>query len=157
MDRIDQSVLAVAAAVLLYQLFLPPPVGLANNGDFGKLIARFNLGAPFENEFRYVATKYNFDPKYHYESGIYSSELISVYAALGLNALVWRDGNVDIRCIGAIHAALFLLALYLLLPALRGLSNRIRILLAGLILFVFSDAMYVAPFNSFYIDTGAFL
>src|SRR2546427_2936344 len=151
MDRIDKSVLAVAAAILTYQLFLPPPVGLANNGDFGKLIARFNLGAPFDNEFRYAATKYNFDPKYHYDSGIYSSELLSVYAALGLNALVSRDGNVDIRCIGALHAALFLLALYLLLPIWRDMAPRIRILLLALIVFVFSDAMYVAPFNSFYI------
>src|SRR5437899_8287783 len=133
MDRIDKSVLAVAAAILIYELFLPPPVGLANNGDFGKLIARFNLGAPFENEFRYATKKYNFDPKYHYESGIYSSELILVYAALGLSALVSRDGNVDIRCIGVLHSALFLLALYLLLPVLRKLTSGRRIAIAAML------------------------
>src|SRR6185369_6299378 len=98
----------------MYELFTPPVVGMANNGDFGKMIARFNLGAPFENEFKYAATKYNCDLKYHYDSGIYSSELIFVYAALGLNHLVARDGLVDIRAIGAVHSALFLFTLYLL-------------------------------------------
>src|SRR5205809_2278782 len=116
MDRIDKSALALAVAILFYELFLPPVVGMANNGDFGKVIARFNLGAPFENEFQYAATKYNFDSKYHYVSGLYSSELIFVPAALGLNALVFRDCYVDIRSIGAIHSAFFLFALYLLLP-----------------------------------------
>src|SRR5262245_18354800 len=129
MDRIDKGVLAVAAAIISYQLFLRPVTGLANNGDFGKLIARFNLGAPFENEFRYAAVKYNFDPKYHYESGIYSSELIAVYAPLALNTLVWRDGNVDICSVGVVHAALFLFAIYILLPVQRGLRNGLRSLL----------------------------
>ena len=103
MDRIDKSALALAAAILIYELFLPPVVGIANNGDFGKLIARFNLGAPFEDEFRYAATKYNFDPQYHYDSGIVSSELIMVYAGLGLNTLASRSGGFDIRWMGALH------------------------------------------------------
>src|SRR5437899_5885192 len=157
MDRIDKSVLAVAAAILIYELFLPPPVGLANNGDFGKMIARFNLGAPFENEFKYATTKYNFDSKYHYESGIYSSELMLVYAALGLNRLIARDGLVDIRAIGAIHSALFLFTLYLLTPVLRPLPNRARSALWGLILLVFCDLAYTLLFNSFYMDAAAFL
>jgi len=156
-DRIDKAVLALAAALLIYELFTPPVVGMANNGDFGKMIARFNLGAPFENEFKYATTKYNFDSKYHYESGIYSSELILVYAALGLNRLIARDGLVDIRAIGAIHSALFLFTLYLLTPVLRLLPNRVRAALWGLILLVFCDLAYTLYFNSFYMDAAAFL
>src|SRR4030095_14404937 len=122
MDKIDWFVLGLSAGILLFMVFLPPSVGLANNGDFGKLIAKFNLGAPFEYEFQYATIKYNFDPKYYYNPGFRSSEQILVGAALGLNALFFRDGFVDIRCIGAIHSALFLLIVYLLLPVLWGLK-----------------------------------
>src|SRR5438270_5821558 len=110
MDRIDKGVLILAGAILCFQLFLPPVTGLANNGDFGKLIARFNLGAPFEDEFRYAPIKYNFDPKYHYDSGVYSSELMFVATALGLHALISPTSSFDIRWIGAIHSGVFLLA-----------------------------------------------
>src|SRR5262249_46800900 len=138
-DRIDKSVFALAVAILIYELFLPPVVGMANNGDFGKLVARFNLGAPFEDEFRYAVTKYNYDAKHHYESGVYSAEPLLVPIALGLSRIFSRSGLVDIRVMGAIHSAIFLCALYLLLPVLRGRPHRIRIPLLLLLLLVFFD------------------
>jgi len=34
-------VIAAAAGILAFQLFVPPIVGLADQGDFGKMIGRF--------------------------------------------------------------------------------------------------------------------
>ena len=40
---LDQATLLACAAILGYQLLLPPVVGLANNGDFGKAVGLFSL------------------------------------------------------------------------------------------------------------------
>jgi len=37
---------ATFCAVVAFQLFVSPPVGVTNNGDFGRLIGRFALGPP---------------------------------------------------------------------------------------------------------------
>src|SRR5713101_7595368 len=112
MRRIEQVALLASAGILGYQLFLPPVVGLANNADFGKILAIFNLGAPWEDENKYAPLKYTFDRKYYYESGFYSSELLLVAPAIGLHKLFLKNTPFDLRLIGAIHAALFLLAFY---------------------------------------------
>jgi hypothetical protein len=37
---------ATFCAVVAFQLFVSLPVGVTNNGDFGRLIGRFSLGPP---------------------------------------------------------------------------------------------------------------
>jgi hypothetical protein len=58
---------------------------------------------------------------------------------------------------GAVNAAIFLLAFYRLLPLLQSFQPKIRVLLLGTILFMFTDVMYVNYFNSFFMDTAALL
>ena len=57
-----------------YQILLPPVVGLANSGDFGKVIGVFGLTAPIEDENAWAATRYEFNPEKRYWAGFYSSE-----------------------------------------------------------------------------------
>jgi len=75
-------------------------------------------------------------------------------AAVVLSSL--RPGDFDLRWIGAIHAVLYLLAIYLLLPVLADvfeLRARMGILVA--IALLLCDVMYVSVFNSFYMDAAA--
>ncbi len=64
MDRLDRVVLLLAAAAVASQIFVPPVVGLADNGDFVKVIGYFDLGAPPEDSNRFADTTYTFDKKY---------------------------------------------------------------------------------------------
>lgn len=147
----------VLAAILAFQLFVPPSVGLANNGDFSKVIGVFGLGAPSDDEFRYVHLTYHFDPQYRWKSGFYSSATLLVAAAIGLNPLFAKGGSFDLRWMGLIHGVLFLLAAYLLQELLAGIAGWRRIFLWVAIVVIFGDVMYVSPMNSFYMDAAAYV
>src|ERR1700730_6635730 len=119
MPRSSALVLAAAVLLLGWQLMLPPVVGVANNGDFGKLLGRYGLGAPIHHEVAFADTRYEFDARYHYESGFYSSESILIGAALALNSVLSKDGSFDLRLMGLIHGTLLLTALSVVMPVLE--------------------------------------
>jgi len=57
-NRLARLVVAFAAFALIWQLFVPPVVSMANNGDFGKLLGRFGLGS--DEVFQHANTRYVF-------------------------------------------------------------------------------------------------
>src|SRR5260370_40959546 len=116
-------IISSAVVVISWQLMLRPVVGLANNGDFGKVLGSFGLGAPREHEFRFADTKYDFDSRYFYKNGFFSSEFILVVPALALSAMLSRSGRFDMRHMWLIHGALFLLAIILLVRLLADLRR----------------------------------
>ena len=157
MLRLRHALVGAAGAMLCYQLMLPPVVALADNGDFGKVIGRFALFAKNNLTYRFSDTVYYFDPPHRWVSDFYSTETPLARAAIALNSALSKDGAFDIRAIGAIHCALFLLALWLLAPLLEETSRGLRLTLCALILFFFCDPMYAAGLNSFYMDEAALL
>jgi len=54
---IGWSAIAAAAAILAFQILVPPAIGLADNGDFAKITGRFNL-YPAVDELRDSAFRY---------------------------------------------------------------------------------------------------
>jgi len=146
----------VIAAIVLYQLMIPPVVSLGNNGDFGKVSGHFAIGYPPDVEARYAPVKFQHAKRYDYHSEFRSSETMLAAVAAGLSSLLAKSGDFDIRCIGAVHAALFLAAIFLLLPVLAHFFGpRARIAILAAIALVFGDVMYVSVFNSFYMDAAA--
>jgi hypothetical protein len=149
--------LGTAAAIIVVQILVQPPVGLADNGDFSKIIGPFSLRARDAGTFSYVRLHYAFAPQNHWASGFHSSETLPVQAALLLNRALSGSGGFDLRFMGVVHALLFLLALALFMPLLRRLRAPPRILLLALAVILFCDVVYSAYYNSFYMDAGAFL
>ena len=131
------------------QLFIPPVIGLANNGDFGRIVGSLDLPAPFEDESKFAPTTYSIDPKWHWSPGFFSSEYLIATAPLALNKIASKGRTFDIRCAGAVHAALYLLAWLLALPLLRELPPVRRAVLLGFALLIYSALMYVSALNSF--------
>ena len=78
-------------------------------------------------------------------------------AAVAVNTLLSKDGYFDLRAIGLIHGALFLLAFYLLSTLLDDAPRTLRLATYGAVLFCFTDVMYVSYLNSFYMDVAAWL
>jgi hypothetical protein len=152
--------LAAAVGIIAFQVLVPPPIGLADNGDFGKIIGPFSMRSPFDpsaDEARYVQLRYRFVPESYWASGFHSSETLLVQGALWLNRLVSRDGTFDIRAIGILHASLLLLAFAFLAPLLGGLRPALQAALLALAILFFCDVMYSVYHNSFYMDAGAFV
>ncbi len=156
--RSERLALTIAVLILVFTLFVPPPVGVADDGDFGKVLGAFDVDpGDASHLFRYITVHYQIDPARHWWSSFPSSEMLLMIPALALNRLIAKPGIFDLRAMGAVHAALFVLALALYLPAVRRFPPLRRALLQGAAIFVFCDTMYVSYWNSVYMDAPALL
>src|SRR5579864_2472130 len=154
-QKLAWIVIGVAAAILIYELFTPPIVGLADQGDFARIIGTFCY-APEDRSatIAFVAKKYVPDPaarKPEWEQP--SSEYLFVACAILLNKIVSPDGKLDIAVIGAIHALAFLAAFARLLMVTKPYRASSFLWIAGLI--VLTDAGYAAFWNSFYAEPAS--
>jgi hypothetical protein len=147
-------------AVLGYQLLLPPIVGLADQGDYARLLGPFHLGPTvkaFEQRYYgFLNRTYTRDPTFRtpgWEG--FTSQYLFVGCAVALNRLISKDGLLDIRVLGVIHIAAFLGASYWLLGATRRLPHHYLISLA--LIFIFCDVGYVSYFNSFFSEPASYL
>ena len=63
--------LAICAAILSVQLFIPPFIGLANNGDFPKVTGHLSLGPKIDGEnFIHFLSDYVHSSHYYWNSEI---------------------------------------------------------------------------------------
>ena len=144
--------LAAAAFFLTWQLLVPPIVGLADNGDFVKVMRRAGLAylepSP-DRYFRWAPSKFAFAEREPDPDGYVTSETPLARTAVAVSKLAGAK-RFDIRALGALHAALLLLGLGLALAALKGLAPPAGWTAAVLLVFVFTDVAYAAPLNSLY-------
>lgn len=153
-------VVAVAGAIVAYQLFLPPIVGLADDGDFGKIIGQVGLRYPPEDldtrPYSYVTVTYDITPTW-WRSGYLTSEIPLVAVARFYAGGLPARGVFDIRWLGLLHMSIFLASLALLLVGTRTWRPASRLAFTALLVFVFTDVGYAALFNSFYSATASYL
>jgi len=150
------AVLAAAAAILAYQLFIPPIVGLADQGDFVRTIGRFGWGPQHHGSLEYVYVEPKYVPDSHYRSPEWeqaNTEYLFVGAALLVNRLVSKDGTLDITMAGVIHALALLLALGRLLWVTRHERARAVLWIGALV--VLTDAGYAVYLNSWYAEPAS--
>lgn len=157
--RLELAALLAAAAIVAYQVFLRPIVGLADEGDFVKIAdplgLRCDTQPDFDRYFHYVNRDWQVGPRSPVV--FWSSELLLAGAARLFSAGLARSGTFDLLALGAVHAAVFLVAIGLFLQAGRPLRPPARLAFAALMVFFFTDVGYVALFNSFYAATASML
>lgn len=151
---LERIALLAAAVVLGILLFVPPFVGIADNGDFSRIMGTVGLEYPDPDEpeadrfFRYAHADYTLrGPGI---GGYVSSEIPVVLAATLLNRLLHSQHLFDIRFLGIVYAVLFLLAMHSLLKACRSAPVWTRALFAMLLIFVFCDIGYAAYYHSLF-------
>jgi hypothetical protein len=155
------AALAVAAAILAAQLFVPPVVGLADNRDYERVMGyagfQHTTDVPAERYFSFLRTRYAIVAPGWFRGGYHSSETLLAFLARYVHLALSRGPVFDLRVLGGIHGALFLLALAGLIRACRDLALPAQALAAALLVFVFTDVGYVAPLNSFYSQAASLL
>jgi hypothetical protein len=158
---IAAAALTGAAVILAVQLFVPPIVGLADNGDYERVMGyagfQHTPSGYGERYFSFLRRHYAIAAIAWSRSGHHSSETALALLARSLHVAFSRSPLFDIRLLGGIHAILLLLALWGILRACRELALPTRALLAAALVFVFTDVGYAAPFNSFYAQTASLL
>ena len=151
------ALLAVAAGIVCHQLFLPPIVGLADNGDFSRVTDHLGLAAedarPDDRYFQFVFRHYRSAPSSGRRN--VSSEILLAAIARGVSLPFSPRGTFDLRWIGAVHAIALLAAAVVFWKASRRLPGRARIAAGAFAVFAFTDVGYVAPLNSFYTQVAS--
>jgi len=154
----ETALLALCAILLIWQLFIPPTLGVGDTSDSKKLIARYCLGPqhPEENQyFDYVTFHFSYRASECWNSELFTSAVIPLRIGLLISRVFLPSGNFDVRILGAIYAALFFGAFAGLLCVARWLSPPARWMLPACALVIFGGASYVPWFNSFYFDTAS--
>jgi hypothetical protein len=145
---------AAGAVLLSVQLLVPPVIGLANNGDFERVMGpvgfQYLTQDRAEKYFSWINTKFAHAPPGWYRSGLLTSEVLLARAARTVGKPFAVSGVFDIRVLGTIHILLMLTGLGLLVSATKPLPRIAQWVGAGLLLLLFTDVGYAAPLNSFY-------
>ena len=155
---LEIAALAAMAAILAWQLIVPPPVGLADNGDFARLAGPLGLRAtvtdPAQRYFGHVPPGFRLSRPF-WRSRYVTSEIVPIAVARAIGAAGSRTGFVDVRVFGAVNALFALAGAAVLLAGSRRFRAAPRVVLAALVVFVYSDVGYAAPMSSLYSQTAA--
>jgi hypothetical protein len=152
---------AVGAAIVSFQLFIPPIVGIADNYDYGRIMGRLGVvpqvSTKEERYFGWVVRRYRIDPEKVFPYGPSSTQTLLVRLALATNRLFSPSPVVDLRAVGVVNAVLYLGCLALIAGASRMLSGGRYSCLLALLLVAGTDVAYVSFFNSFYSEPAALI
>ena len=148
--------MAICAGPLLFMLFIPPLIGLANDGDFGRMLGKVSLAADDSQNLLYFESEYQPAPSPSY-SGLSMSGVWVARTALGVAHLAGAGPNFDIRFLAALYCLLLLAVLFGLLRLLQSCAVVVRLVLGGVVIWIFTDVAYSAYFNSFYAEPMALL
>lgn len=156
-NRLALVTLAVVAVTMVFTLFVPPYLGLSNDGSLDSVMADLGLARMDPDDdaayFSYYQRTFRLSSGTARPGTTPVLLKITVQAAMGLDELLTgQDGIFDIRCLAVIYVTLYLAALY---PLLCGVLSRVKLYSEGLVLAVFSalvfgDTTLVVRFASLY-------
>ncbi|TJY38597.1 hypothetical protein E5161_20110 [Cohnella pontilimi] len=149
----------LAAGLAVYLLMIPPIKGVADNGDFGRLmrITGFQYLDPNESySDRYFGYAHQYYTYGGYWGAGYVTTQVLLLAVTGWIARIFNSHVFDIRWLGVMYTLLWSSALYLFIRHVPNVSNRkittgfVAVTAAVSALFVFGDMAYLAYFQSFF-------
>jgi len=156
--RIAWLVGIAAGALAIGLIMIPPVIGMADSGDFGRVLGVSGLRVlspdrPYEElYFNYAQQHYGYGS---YALGGYVSTHVLFVAIAGWLGRLVNGETFDIRVLGICYTAAYALAIALFVRyAPEGKSRRATIAMAigtsAVLLFVFGDIGYSAYFQSFF-------
>ena len=163
--RVVPSLTVLAAVIIITMiLFLPPYIGMEDNGDFQRVTYAQGLyDLPENSELLYngyYIREYGIMQYFNeYGTTVYSSQFLLIQPAIWLDKLLTgNDAVFDLRFLAAVTTVYFAVVLYFLMDYLTHRLTLIGALLVGAAaVFVFLDTGYTAYFSSFYAEPLAFI
>lgn len=149
-----------AAGILAFLLFMKPILGVADNGDFLRIMG--SAGLQYSNPAEPLEDKYFafIHREFAYSSsgivGYISTQMLVVLLA-SLIGKIFSPHAFDIRFLAFIYCAVLLIAFMLLLQLKLWTSRAAKLAFALLFLLIFLDVGYTAYFNSFYGEPMSFV
>lgn len=153
---IGWSAAAVSLLILAIILFIPPYVGMADDGSFSRTA---NPAGIYHKEdtrenlyFNYYVREYLSLAPAEGAGKAFTSHELFLYAAKAMDALFTGDSVFDLRYLAFLYCLFYIPAIALLVrqaaASARTFSESVVIGAAGI--FVFADVSYISYFSSFY-------
>lgn len=154
---IDWLFLVLYSSAVIYQIFIPPHVGVADNGDFSRIMDKVGISpGPDKHYMEYIDLNFPLNFNYNWK-GYQSSELIFVLIAVLFSSLISGGDQFHLLVLAAIHGLALMAALCLLVYAIARLSSRVRWAVYSAILIFFTDVGYVSYLNSIYSEPASLI
>lgn len=162
--RVPRPGLGVLAGLLaalssILQLILHPVLGLADNGDYKRVLTGLHLAAVVpagqSSSFRYIWLDYQpgGPPQ---QNGYASSELALAHVIHRGNDFLGLGPGMDLRAMGVAQSILLGVAVWLIVRALPG-PRALRVVTAALLVLVLTDTRFVVYFDSFFTEPASML
>lgn len=158
---IEAIILTIIGIILLNTLFINPIIGRYNNGDFDRLMVYGGIGEKGNGYDKiydgYIHVKYQiknpglFLPVYW--DWVSGAILVKFAVVLSVITNVDKATIFDIRYLGFVYSAIFLIASFFILSYKR-FSKATKIAAGAFIILFFTSTCYIAYFNSFYGEAG---
>jgi hypothetical protein len=155
---LNAAFLALVAIALVWQLFIPPALGVANDNDFQKLAGRYCLGNIGKDArstpvlFDYTSMTWYFSPDACTVWPQRTVAEVPFILAMGLNRLFTSPSRFDLRWMGAVYGIIFLAGFVWMQHALASVPVSASFALRTAYLLIICNAVYVPWFNTFYFD-----
>lgn len=159
--RIFKTVFTLMSIRIFYLILVPPFIGIANNGDFQRLMMSVGLNYPCN-----IWLPENYDTyfwRYIVNDAIFIEpintgwhqifEIFPRIAILLSNKI--DNGFFDIRYLGAVNASVYLIGIFLLIRNIERIQGTWSYVFLGLTVLIFSDSYILQYFNSFYTEVGS--
>lgn len=147
---------------ILFLILIPPFIGIANNGDFQRLMNPVGLDYKINiwdngenyrnhcwnwitNEFVYIEPINN---------GWHQIFAIFPYIAIALSNKIF-GGYFDIRFLGVVNAAFYCFAVFILVRLIEKIKSYLSYVLLAVAVIVLGDSYILQYFNSFYTEIGS--
>jgi hypothetical protein len=147
----------LTTASALVQLLVRPVLGLADNGDYKRILNRLHLVAalpPGQPPKHYVVLEYV--PGRTNNQTYQSTELIFIRFVHRLVVLFGYGPGMDLRAVGVAHAAVLGIAVWLIVRALPGPLG-LRAATSVLLVVVLTDTRFVVYLDSFFTEPASML
>lgn len=150
------------AVRILYLILVPPFIGIANNGDFQRLMIPTGLDYAINiwdtpehyQEYFWNWVTNNFAYIEPSDNGWHNIFIIFPKIAITLGK-IFTNGKFDIRFMGLVNASCYLLAGYLLFRLVEKIPGLKSYLVLALLVLVLGDSYVLQYFNSFYTEIGS--
>ncbi|MBW3561545.1 MAG: hypothetical protein KY437_03525 [Actinobacteria bacterium] len=152
---------ALVAVAILYQLLVPPVVGLADNGSYQRVMGPVGMRHTVEDldevHFNHLRTEYAVGPgpTAGAELDYPSSERLFAQVALWADRLLTDPSWFDIRAVGLVHATTLLIGVTATFLGLRRIPAVAWTVVLAWLVVILTDAGYVSVLNSFHGEAAA--
>lgn len=155
---VSPALLAASGVLIItiLALFVPPYIGMADNGDYFRIIygngLYFNQPDYDSQYFGYFVREYGIFQHYNENpTAVFSSQSLFIQFAVWLNKILISPFIFDIRIQAAIYTVLYTIAIYMFVESITWKTpKKYGYPIALLAIFIFGDTGYTAYFSSFF-------